>query len=47
MLSNAYEVYDNVLDFTNAGVDDEGELVTTFADTMRVLQFQEVTIMKV
>jgi len=47
MSGNTYEVYDNVPDFTNSGVDDEGELVTTFADTMRVMQFQEVTVVKV
>lgn len=37
MSGSTYEVCDYVPDFTNAGVDDEGELVTTFADTMRVV----------
>jgi hypothetical protein len=32
MSGSTYEVYDNVPDFTNAGVVDERELVTTFAD---------------
>lgn len=47
MSGSRYEVYDNIPDFTNAGVDDEGEYVTTFVDMMRVMQFQEVIFLKV
>jgi len=47
MLRSTYQVYDNVPDFTNAGVDDEGEFVTTFADTLSIMRFQEVTFVKV
>jgi len=47
MLGSTYQVYENVPEFTNSGVDDEGQFVTTFEDTMRVMQFQEVTVMKV
>jgi hypothetical protein len=39
MLGSRCEVYENV--------PDEGEFVTTFADTTRVMQFQEVTVVKV